>query len=766
MPSEPSRPGYTYVRPQGVKDLLDQMTPQNKIDQMYGIPDPPTHDSSVYADIERSQDVAVGSKTVRGYRYRDAGHGVNLAAGDPARQPDNPPHGYATSYPEASARAASWDVDLEVQVGEALGDETMGSKNNMMLAPCMNILRHPYWGRSQETYGEDVYHTGRMASALAAGIQQHVTACPKHYAANNVEYNRSKQNAIMDEQTLREMYARHFGMVVQEGGAGCVMAAYNMINGKKCTQNKHLLTDILKGPAPNGFDFKGLVLTDWWAMPGYQTKPDQSTATAQALEAIQAGLDLEVPWSLNYSQLPSLLTNGQITQGQIDDAAGRILEQKFRIGSVYTTDPYGLGTAVTSLSGDSITGNDSSDPTKNHLTLAEESEIKSAVLLTNGTAGTPVLPIQSSLKNIAVVGMDLPVKVTTSTEPPTTGTTMHFATDVNLGDRGSSRVNADPAKSIGPFAGIQTVAGSRATVTSVACTDTAACVTGASGADFIVVVVGLSAGDEGEEYSLQSKGDRTSLALPGLQEKLVHDILGIGKPTAIIIESGSIVNVPWLSDSTITNTNQATIWAGYPGQRAGLAFGKLLFGDRNFSGKMAVAWPKEADMPSFKTTTNDTPMGYFFGYRYYDMLAAKQTPVSLVFPFGHGLSYTTFSYSNLQVPCLASSKTNVVNITVDVKNTGAVDGDEIVMMFVKGPKTPTDVAPYRPVKELKRFQRVSIAKDGGKRVTLPLNIADLSHWDGDAGGSWVIDEGEYTIMVGPSGADSDLTVQGKITVHG
>ena len=155
-------------------------------------------------------------------------------------------------FPAASIRAASWDMALEKRVGEASGDETAASLNNMLLAPCMNIIRHPYWGRTQETYGEDTYHTGRMATAYTVGLQEYVTGCAKHFAANNVEKNRSSQNAIMNEQTLREIYARHFEMVVQDGGVGCIMASYNKINGNKNTQNKHLLRDILKAPVEQG----------------------------------------------------------------------------------------------------------------------------------------------------------------------------------------------------------------------------------------------------------------------------------------------------------------------------------------------------------------------------------------------------------------------------------------------------------------------------------------------------------------------------------
>ena len=747
LPAEKTRPGYTAPRDPGVAEILSSIAPSDKIKQLYGVDNPSSRDSAVYRDIERSYDVPSGTgKTLRGFRYRDAGRGVNLAAG----QDNRPTQGndFATAFPTESARAASWDVDLEYQIGEAAGEETMTSNNDMLLAPCMNIIRHPYWGRTQETYSEDMFHTGRMASALTAGIQQHVIACAKHFAANNIENGRANQNAQMNEQTLREIYGRHFEMVVQDGGIGCVMASYNSINGVKSTENQHLLTDILR----TDFGFRGIVLSDWWAMPGDQDTPDTAAGQTAAIQAMKAGLDIELPWNLHYAQLPAVVSAGALAQPDIDAAAGRVLEQKFRFQNAYTDQPWGLGTETSTLSGDSLVN-------ESHLALAEEAEIRSAVLLDNGLGGSPVLPIPA-VQSIAVVGLDLAIQVSGQTELPKSGSPMHFATDANIGDRGSSRVNADPATSIGPFAGIR----SAAAVHGISNVTSGNSVDAARTADFIVVVVGLSAGDEGEEYSLDSFGDRTSLDLPSGQNQFVNDVLALGKPTAIIVESGSIVNLPWRAHA---NRNQATIWAGYPGQRGGNALGKLLLGDRNFSGKMPLAWPKQEDLQPFRAPSgNTTQMGYFFGYRDYDNRAAQGNPVDLVYPFGHGLSYSSFVYSNLAVPCAEVSKNAVIQVTVDVSNTSGVDGEEVVMLFVSGPPKPASVTGDRPVKELKGFSKVKIAKQSTEHVTIPLRVRDLRHWEGDENGSWLIDDGEYSIKVGPSGADSDLKQIATLDIHG
>jgi hypothetical protein len=275
---------------QTVNDTVSAMSPTQWASQMTGVP----VGAQDYYDIQRSPDVQVpGVGTIRGYNYRDGSHGVNLDAGQPNnRQTDG--KDYSTAFPATSVRAASWDLELEKRVGQAIGDETVASLNNLLIAPTVDIVRHPYWGRTQETYGEDTYHIGRMATAFTVGLQEYVTGCANHFTANNIEKLRSAQDAILNEQTLREIYTRHFEMVVQDGGVGCVLAAYNKVNGVKATQNKHLLRDILKAPVSSGgFGFQGFVLSDWWAMPGDQNVPDAVAAQSVTNEAVVAPLFVE-----------------------------------------------------------------------------------------------------------------------------------------------------------------------------------------------------------------------------------------------------------------------------------------------------------------------------------------------------------------------------------------------------------------------------------------------------------------------------------------
>jgi beta-glucosidase len=737
---DPFAPGQNVPPPPTdaqVTAVLNLMAPAERIKQLQGV-DANLQDPGRYNDVQRSQDaVQLDGRQLRGYFYRDAGRGVNLDA----RQEQRPfVNNYSTAFPVASARGASFDLDLEYRIGEAIGDETVASQNTMLLAPCMNILRHPYWGRAQETYGEDVFLLGRMASALTAGLQTNVAACAKHFAANNVENGRDNNNADMDEQTLREIYSRHFEMVIEEGGVACIMAAYNSVNDVKSTQNRHLLTDILR----SDFGFQGLVISDWWAMPGAQSAPSTQTAQSNATQALRAGLDIEVPWTLNYGQLDELLSRGDISQEEINTAAGRVLKQKMRFKALYRNEPIGLKTPLTTMVDGSITNNDA------HVALAREAALKSMVLLKNANN---ILPInKQTIRSIGVLGARRPYVVQSVDPQPNTRapSEIDFAVDVLVGDRGSSRVQPDPAKSVGPFAGIQQVA-SAAGIT-VTTSDQAAQV---AGADLIVVVVGLTPGDEGEEYAIPAGGDRSTLTLPSNQDGLVQAAIATGKPVVVVIETGGIINMPWLQQAA------AVVMAWYPGQQGGLALGQLLFNEAgaNFSGKLPVSWPLEADLPAFKSSGVSTEMSYFLGYRRLDQ--EGKTPI---FPFGHGLSYSSFSYSNLQLGCPQADKDGVIPVSVTVTNESAVPGEETVFAFVRFPNTTA----RRSKKELKGFKKVPVAANSSVVVTIPLRVRDLKYWEGGEDGDWVIESGPergvVEIMVGKSAADADLTLKDTVTI--
>jgi beta-glucosidase len=701
-----------------------------------------------YTDIYRTLDDTMAQ--IKGFEMRDGPRGVNLQSGQFTGTNQNPVaisygNGYSTAFPVTVARAATWDLDLESKLGRDVGDELLATGNTMILAPCVNILRHPAWGRSQETYGEDSFLLGRMGSAYATGVQQYVPACAKHFAGNNIEDGRASQNAQMDEQTLHEIYGRHFEMIVQDGGVACVMASYNMVNGTKSTQNAELLTTILRGT----FNFKGFVLSDFWSMPGGQNIDTTATQAARTQQALSAGLDMELPWDLNYSQLESVAT-----VQQLQTSAARIITQKVRF-NVATTGvatqqlglrPTGVQALTTSLGPNGVTGNEP------HIADAQQLAQEGMVLLKNDKNTLPIN--RSTVHSVAVIGASVPY---TLTNPQGTNT-VNFATDARIGDLGSSRVLPDPAKTTGPAAGITQIAGSSITVTSGNSASLA------DAADFVVVVAGMTPQDEGEEYT--GAGDRTDAsgnpnfsldAKSGsnVQNNLITAVAAKNKPMVVVLEGGSAINMPWLSSVP------AVVMAWYPGQAGGLALGKLLFGDANFSGKLPVTWPKsEADEPPFNqggTTGGTTTMDYYLGYRYFD-----KNGITPLFAFGYGLSYTTFKYQFLGVPCSTVAKNGVVDVAVAITNTGTVPGDEVSFLFVSYPSTQA----RRSVKELKGFHRTSAPIMPGQTVqfTIPLRVADLKYWNTSSNPpGWTVESGPVQVMVGPS--SDNLPLKDTMTVQ-
>lgn len=705
-----------------VQTVVGSMSLTEKADQMRGTDK--GGDDGQYTDTFRTLDNS--NKGIRGLRFRDGPRGVNLAAELGAGK-----NGYSTAFPVAIARGAAFDIDLEKRIGVAIGDETLASGNTMMLAPTVNILRHPAWGRAQETYGEDVYLLGRLGTAFVTGVQEYIPACVKHYAANNIENGRTVVNATMDEQTLREIFARHFEMIIKDSGVACVMASYNKVNGTYATQNKHLLTDLLR----TDFGFKGFVLTDWWAIPG-GTDVNADTARANTTEAIKAGLDMEMPWALNFKQIEAVTGSGKpLAEADVNTAAGRILEQKYRFKIAKTGEKPGLKQPTTSMDGSGSIANNAA-----HIALAHEAALKSMVLLKNDKNTLPIK--RDKVKTVAVIGASVTYKVD-NTNDPNNGT-INFATYAALGDLGSGRVLADPAQSVGPAAGIKKAAGSGINVVSGS--DPAL----ANGADFVVVVAGLTPEDEGEEYT--GAGDRANFALDGKktarpQNDLITTVASKGKPMVVVLEAGSVVEMPWLGQVP------AVVMAFYPGMEGGTALGELLFGDKNFGGKLPVTWPASwNDEPVFSSGTT-AAMDYNLGYRYFD-----QKGLAPLYPFGHGLSYANFEYKNLRVPCSDATSGGVVDVAVEVTNTAGIRGDEIVMVFVAYPQSKVRRSP----KELKGFYRVSLEPGQTKRVTVPLRVADLKFWD-TASSSWQIESGPVQVLVGPNAGQ--LTLKDTFTVQ-
>jgi beta-glucosidase len=735
---------------QEAQRLIAQMTPAQKVVQLTGLY-PNYQDSNRWEDIQRSDDDL--ELKIPGYQWRDGPHGLNLESG----QNRDPLKNWSTSFPTSVVQGASWDIDLVYRVGEAMGDETVASHNNVLLTPCMNLLRNPLWGRAQETFGEDPHHLGRIASELTRGLQTYVTGCAKHWLANNIENQRFSINAQMDEQTLRETYGRHFEMLVRDSGIGCVMASYNSVNGKKQTQNKHTLTNVLR----YDFGFRGFVLTDWWAMPAKDTgqgPADPPNDLVVAAEALEAGLDVEVPWAINFDAIPSLLASGTVSQQTVDTAVSRVLEQKIRFNSAKLNANRIYGNRPAKSTYDETLGALVGPVSEEHAALAAEAAEKGAVLLKNDPAPSTskkALPITKAngVNTVALVGAT--VKYSVASDRPRTKY-FNFVTDAALGDRGSSRVRPNPDLVVGPLKGI-TAAAMAQGINVISATNAqdkpeeAAGLAAAAAlqADVAIVIVGLTAGDEGEEYTGAS--DRQTLDLPAPHDDVVRAVLATGKPTIVVIEAGGAVDMKEWKDGA-----NAIVMAWYPGQRAGTALGRLLFGQANFAGRLPVTWPRLlSDFPKFDEGQT-THMDYFAGYSWFDAKGIKP-----LYAFGHGLSYSTFSYERLHMPCGQVTSDGLINIEVDVRNVAGQAGDEVVEVYASYPSGPL-TTPRRNKKELKGFARVNLAPGEAKRVKIPLRIRDLKYWDMIAK-AWVVEKGPVLIQVGPS--SDNLLLQQTLTVN-
>jgi beta-glucosidase len=729
-----------------------QMSNSDRAQQMSGLPQ---SGSANYNVFNQEDNKTLG---IRGWYFRDGPRGVNLNATNDGKKD------FATAFPVAIARGAAFDVDLEYKVGQAIGDEMLATGNTMMLAPTVNTLRHPAWGRSQETYGEDSFLLGRLGSAFVMGLQNYIAACVKHYAANNIEDGRGTANAVMDDQTLREKYGRHFEMITEEGGAAAVMASYNLVNGTHSTQNAVLLTDMLR----TEFGFQGFVLTDWWAMNGSSAPMCCAPGTAAdplTKAAVNAGLDMELPWRYNYLELTSLVSNGGLQASQLISSTAKILEQKYRFHADKTSG-YGVQPSFTSLDSGSgsIQKNDQTDPAigASHIQVAEAAAEEGMVLLKNDSNTLPI--DRSTVKKIAVIGATVQFSLQETgsqdcSNNGSSGCSIDFTTNVRTGDSGSSRVFSDPGKSIGPLAGIMGAANGIIVTKYNKASDAVT-----AGFDFAIVMAGLTSADEGEEYT--SAGDRTTggisstshqvvLSLDpkttsGTQNQLISDVAAAGKPMVVVLEAGGIIDMSaWYAKVP------AVVMAWYPGMVGGAALARLLFGDANFSGKLPVTWDTNlTHWPQFADPNSpNTSMSYWVGYQYFDHNGTTLSPKDGSFPFGYGLSYTTFSYENLQVPCTTVPANGVVPVKVEVHNQSAVAGTETVFVFVQYPGTAVTNRAGANYKELKAFHRVSLAPKGTsgdtKLITIPVRVKDLKYWS-TAQSGWAVEPGMVKVIVAPN----------------
>jgi beta-glucosidase len=601
----------------------------------------------------------------------------------------------ATCFPTASALAATWNRDLLHEVGVALGEECHQEKVGVILGPGANIKRSPLCGRNFEYFSEDPYLTGEIAKSHINGVQsQGIGTSLKHYALNNQEHRRMTTDSIVDERTLREIYLTGYEIAVKEAQPWTLMCSYNRINGTYASDHKYLMNDILK----DEWGHTGLVVTDWGAMN-------------ERVIALKAGLELQMPGpaSDNDALLVAAVKSGELEGAVLDRAVARILTLIFKAQETLSKDF-------------------SYNPQAHHA-LARRVAGEGSVLLKNDGA---LLPLKANAK-IALIG--------------------RFAKEPRYQGAGSSLMNPTQLDNLhdelGKLVGAEntiyapgyTSKGDVADETLIA-----EALETARQAEFVVICAGLT-----DLYETEGI-DRQHLNLPPGHEALIQRLAAAHKKVVVVLSNGAPVEMPWVKDVP-------AILEAYLGGQAGAgAIADILTGQVNPSGKLAETFPlKLADNPIQTYPGSPSTVEYreslYVGYRYYD--TAK---VDVLFPFGHGLSYTTFSYSDLSVKAEQESAT----VTLKVRNTGPVAGQEIVQVYVRD----VESTPFHPEKELKGFAKVELQPGEEKEVSIELNRRAFAFYDVGQK-DWVVEAGDFEILVGASSRDIRLSAALKLAAaHG
>lgn len=610
----------------------------------------------------------------------------------------------STCFPTASASAASWNPELLKQMGEAIGEEALAYEVDVVLGPGTCIKRNPLCGRNFEYFSEDPYLAGVMSTSWIQGVQSKgIGTSLKHYAANNQEQDRMMGNSMVDERAFREIYLSAFEMAVKESQPDTVMCSYNQINGTFASDNKKLLTEILR----DEWGFNGLVVTDWGAMN-------------DRIQAFKAGCDLEMPSSNGFfdEKIKQAVEDGSLFESDIDACVERII--RLALKAKATREEYQLSNEKNGNTNQNDNGETAIFDIEAHHTLARKIAQESAVLLKNDNL---VLPLQKDTK-IALCGV--------------------MAETIRYQGAGSSHIN--PTK-LPNLKDAMMQESNIAYYTSYGlngekdATALKAAIEGAKDAEVAVVVAGLPDSYESEGY------DRTHMQMPESHNELISEIAKVNENVVVVLMGGSPVEMPWLGDV------KAVINMYLGGQAAGEAAAKLLYGEVNPSGKLAETYPvKYEDCSSSETFgVNPRQVEYaesiYAGYRYYDKAGMK-----VQFPFGHGLSYTSFEISDLKLGCSdqkeqldMTGKDATINVTCKVKNTGKLAGAEVVQLYVAD-QTP-DI--FKAKKELKGFAKVYLEAGEEKEVSLTLNQRAFAHYDVKTC-DWEVLSGTYQILVGNS----------------
>lgn len=595
----------------------------------------------------------------------------------------------ATCFPTAATMANSWDPVLGEEMGKYLGEEAACQDVDVLLGPGINIKRSPLCGRNFEYFSEDPYLTGKMAAGYIRGIQSYgVSACPKHFAANSQELRRMASDSVVDERTLREIYLTAFEIAVRESDPHSIMTSYNRINGVYANENRHLLREILK----DEWGFDGFVVSDWGA------SNDHSAGVA-------AGSHMEMPTTGGDSDMELLeaVKAGKVSEEWIDQMLDELL------GVVLSTTE-----AVAKKRGQKF-------DMEVHHAMAQKASEQSVVLLKNEDH---ILPLKKGTK-VALIG--------------------DFAETPRYQGAGSSVVNPTKVDSMKDMIGnfdldyVGFAKGYDRIGTAVPELESEACKL-AKKAEAVLLCIGL------DEISESEGLDREHMKIPKSQMQLLQKLSRVNRNIVVVFSAGSAVEMPWLSHC------KALVHGYLCGQAGASALLKVVTGDVNPSGKLAETYPlKYEDVPSAsyfpsKERTAEYREGLYVGYRYYE---TAEVPV--LFPFGYGLSYTTFEYSDLTV--------TPEKVEITLTNTGAVDGAEVAQLYVRAKSGSV----FRPAKELKGFQKVFLKAGESRRVTMELDTYTFRYFNVKTN-RFEVESGEYDILVGASVAD--IRLSGEVYVKG
>ena len=617
----------------------------------------------------------------------DGPHGLRKQAGESDHLGLNPSVP-ATCFPTASAVANSWDAVLGEEIGAALGEEAAAQEVSVVLGPGLNMKRNPLCGRSFEYFSEDPYLAGKLAAGYIRGIQSKgVAACPKHFAVNSQETRRMASDSIVDERTLREIYLTGFEIAVKEGHPRSIMSSYNLVNGTYANENKHLLMEILRGE----WGFDGAVITDWGGSNDHALGVKNGST-----------LEMPAPGGDSVRELLAAVESGKISESDIDARLSELLPLVFDTKAALDAAPREFDAAA-------------------HHALARRAAAESLVLLKNEGS---LLPLAAGSK-VAVIG--------------------DFAKNPRYQGAGSSMVNSTQVdvlldklidselNVIGYQQGFDRHGKPDAALQKSACEL-------ATQADTVILCMGL------DEIAESEGLDRSNLRLAQNQVDLLQAVAAVNPKIVVVLYSGSVVETPWLDNC------QALLYAALGGQAGAGAVADALTGKVNPCGKLAETWPLTyADIPSaadFATRrkTVEYREGLYIGYRYFTT-AEK----AVRFPFGYGMSYTTFAYSDMAA--------DEQGVSLTVTNTGSVAGTEIVQLYIA--KKNSEL--FRPAKELKGFARVTLAPGEKQRITITLDDKAFRFWNVKAN-RWEIEGGEYELLVGAS--VEDIRLCEKISVHG